>query len=514
MEKYPIGIQTFEVIRKGKMKYVDKTGFVYKLANGTKNNFLSRPRRFGKSLLVSTLQAYFEGRKDLFEGLAISELEKEWTTYPVIHLDLSIGKYYRIDNLYSTLNMLLGRYEKELGITPDPQSSYGTRMSNIITTTVSSTGRQAVVLIDEYDAPMLDSISEPELQGHIRNVMRDFFSPLKANEGDLRFVFLTGITKFSQLSIFSELNNIVNVSMEDDFDAICGMTKQEVLDNFHDGIQQLADANGMTFDEAVEALRVKYDGYRFSPHGTKIYNPYSLLNAMRSRELNSYWFSTGTPTFLLELLQEKNILIPQLESIVAPARRFDAPTEQASDPIPVLYQSGYITIKDYRNGMYVLGFPNEEVREGFCSSMLSYISPDYRDESDSFAWNFGEAMRADDIDTAMDALRVFLAGFPYDIHHNREDYYQAILYTIFETLNFTIRAEVRATKGRMDLLVQTRTSVFVMELKLDHSADEALKQIESKEYAFPYKCDGRKVFKVGISFSTKERNVTEWKVAE
>lgn len=512
--KYPIGIQTFEVIRSQHMAYVDKTELVYKLANGTKNNFLSRPRRFGKSLLVTTLQAYFEGRKDLFEGLAINKLEKEWQRYPVIHLDLSSGKYYQIENLHATLNMILSRYEKKWNITPDASaSSYGTRLSNIITTAAAATGRQAVVLIDEYDAPMLDSISDEDLQSRIRNIMRDFFSPLKANEGCLRFVFLTGISKFSQLSIFSELNNIVNISMEDDFAAICGMTRQEVDDNFQEGIRQLAEANGLTSDKAIEALRSKYDGYRFSPHGLHVYNPYSLLNALRSKELGNYWFSTGTPTFLLELLKKKNMLLPQLDNIIAPAQRFDAPTERINDPIPVLYQSGYITIKDYRNGMYNLGFPNEEVREGFSGSMLNFLTPDYRDESDSFAWHFGEAMRADDIDAAMQSLQVFLAGFPYDIHHNREDYFQAILYTIFETLNFTIRAEVKTAKGRIDLLVQTNTSIFVMELKLNHSAQEALSQIDGMDYALPYKQNGRKVFKVGIAFSTKERNITEWKTA-
>ena len=509
--KYPIGIQTFSEIIDNKMAYVDKTDLVYRIAHGTKNNFLSRPRRFGKSLLVTTLQAYFEGRKDLFKGLAIDKLEKDWVKYPVIHLDLSSGKYAAIENLHSVLNDILNDYENEFGVDVQTGSSYGTRLKNIIQRAVRKTGHQAVVLVDEYDAPMLDSNTNPELQEKIRDIMRDFFSPLKAQEANLRFVFLTGITKFSQLSIFSELNNIKNYSLDDEFATICGITQDEMLSNFHEGIEELAKANGLTFDEAVTKLKEQYDGYHFSMNCPNIYNPYSLLNALYDKKFDSYWFSTGTPTFLLELLSKKNILIPELEGITASRQRFDAPTEKVNDPVPVLYQSGYITIKDYQDGMYMLGFPNEEVRQGFSESMLHYISPDYQGEQDSFAWNFGKAMRADDIDAAMEALKVYLAGFPYDIHRSSEAIYQAILYSIFNTLNFTIRAEVKTATGRLDLVVSTLTSVFVMELKYDKSPDVALEQIESKQYTLPYMQDKRNVFEVGINFSSKEKTVVDWK---
>lgn len=400
------------------------------------------------------------------------------------------------------------------GAATDQSASYGTRLGNIISAAAANTGQKVVVLIDEYDAPKPDSISDENMQRQIRDIMRSFFSPLKANEGLERFVFLTGITKFSQLSIFSGLNNITNISMEDEFASICGITKQEVLDNFQEGIAELAKANDMTFDETVERLRQQYDGYHFSPHCPDIYNPYSLLNAMRSKDFQNYWFSTGTPTFLLELLKENNILVTQLEGIVASAQRFDKPTEHISDPVPVLYQSGYITIKQYVGGMYILGFPNNEVREGFNSSLLQYIAPYYQGERDSFAWHFRQAMYSDDIDTAMDARKVFLAGFPYDINHNRESDFQAILYTVFETLNFTFRAEARTASGRVDILVQTPTTIFVMELKVDKTAAEALAQIDDKRYALPWRHDGRRVFKVGINFSTKERTVTEWKYEE
>ena len=514
MNRYPLGIQTFEEIRKNNQYYVDKTDLIYNIVKGSKNNFLSRPRRFGKSLLVTTMQAYFEGKKDLFKGLAIEKLEKEWVKYPVIHLDLSRGKYYEIQVVHSTLNAVLGFYEAKLGITVAEGTTYGTRLDEIIQTTAAQTGQKVVVLIDEYDAPMLDSNAKPELQEQIRSIMRDFFSPLKANEGLLRFVFLTGITKFSQLSIFSELNNIKNYSLDDRYATICGFTEQELLDNFHEGITDLAAANGMTFDEAVEKLKEQYDGYHFTAHCPGLYNPYSILNALFDSRFDNYWFATGTPTFLLELLQKNNILIPQLEGIMATPQRFDAPTEKITDPVPVLYQSGYITIKKSQNGMYLLGFPNEEVRQGFSESMLNYIAPYYAGPRDNFAWEFGQAMRADNIDAAMEALKVYLAGFPYDIHHNSEAFFQAILYTIFNMLNFTIRAEARTARGRVDLLVSTKTTIFVMELKIDQSAAKALEQIDAKDYTLPNKHDGRRVFKVGINFSTEKRTVDEWRYEE
>lgn len=391
MVQYPIGIQTFSEIRRQGLQYIDKTKFIYMLAHGTKNNFLSRPRRFGKSLLVTTMQAYFEGKKELFKGLAIDKLETEWVEYPVIHLDLSRGKYYSIENLHIILNGVLEPYEEKYGIVVEKEDKrgYSDRLTNIITSAVKQTGKQAVILIDEYDSPMLDSMSDEDLQKKIRNTLRDFFSPLKANEGNLRFVFLTGISKFSQLSIFSELNNINNLSMKDEFAAICGFTKQEVLEKFHDGIEKMADANDMTFDEAVEKIKQRYDGYRFSPHGENIYNPYSLLNALNDKSFESYWFESGTPTFLLELMQNKNMLVPDLEDIIATRDQFDAPTERASDPVPVLYQSGYITIKHYDYGVYTLAFPNEEVRQGFNTFTLNYIAPDYGRHAQPLAFALG-----------------------------------------------------------------------------------------------------------------------------
>ena len=481
MNRYPLGIQTFEKIREENLFYVDKTDLIYNIVKGSQNNFLSRPRRFGKSLLVTTMQAYFEGKKDLFKGLAIEKLEKEWVKYPVIHIDLSSGKYYEVQRIMSTLDFLLSRYELKYDITPRDLSGFGDRFNNIIQTAAAQTGQKVVVLIDE---------------------------------GLLRFVFLTGITKFSQLSIFSELNNIKNYSLDDEYGAICGFTQEEILSTFHEGIHEMAKANGLTIEQTVAKMKEQYDGYRFTPHCPNIYNPYSVLNALHDKKFSNYWFATGTPTFLLELLIKNDIEMPQLEGIVATEDQFDSPTDNIGNPIPVLYQSGYLTIKDYDEGIYTLGYPNEEVRMGLNRSMLNYIAPQYGLKTTAFAAQFRAAMRKDDIDTAMKVLQSFLAAFPYDIHHNREDYFQAILFTIFITLGFTIHAEVKTARGRIDLLISTKTTIFVMELKIDQSAAKALEQIDAKDYTLPYKHDGRRIFKVGINFSTEKRTVDEWRYEE
>ena len=348
--KYPIGVQTFEKIIEGGFSYIDKTALVYQLAHYAQNLFLSRPRRFGKSLLVSTLQAYFEGKKELFKGLAIEKLETEWETYPVIHIATP------------TVN-------------PDVYSS---RLTNIISAAYQQTSKKVVVLIDEYDCPMHDSVKDENLQNQIRDIMRDFFSPLKQQDANLRFVFITGISKFSQLSIFSELNNLKILTMKNEYASICGFTEEELLANYQEDIQELADENDLTYDEAVTELRYHYDGYHFSAKSPGIYNPFSIINALDDKEFNSYWFSSGTPTFLVELLQKKGYDMLQLDDIWASDKRFDVPTEKISDPVPVLYQSGYLTIKEYdkRRRQYRLGFPNEEVRQGFSTSLFRYYSPD------------------------------------------------------------------------------------------------------------------------------------------
>lgn len=516
-KKYPLGIQTFSEIAKGNYYYADKTDVVYRLVHYAKYHFLSRPRRFGKSLFVSTLQAYFEGRKELFKGLAIEQLEQEWTEYPVIHLDLSGGKYYSIENLHDILNMILLRQEEKYGIENNKSQAYSARLTHILETAIQKTGKQVVVLIDEYDSPMHDSMSDKVLQEKIRNIMRDFFSPLKEQEKNLRFVLITGISKFSQLSIFSELNNIKNISMKDEYSDICGITKEQLLTDFKDGIETMAAHNSLTFNETVEKLKEHYDGYHFTPNSPDIFNPYSIINALDDRDFNSYWFTSGTPTFLIEVLQKNGIDMLQLDNLWARDNRFDVPTDSITDPIPVLYQSGYLTIKEYNSKlrMYRLGFPNEEVRQGFSESLYRYYAPTMMGELDTVVYKYREkVLLEDDIEAFLPYLQTFYDKFPYTIINNNERHYQAVMFTIFSMLGADVKVEEPTPDGRIDMVLKTDTTIYVFELKYNKSADVAIQQIKQKYYAKIYVGDGRKIVKVGLNFSEDRRSLENWKVED
>ena len=515
--RYPLGLQTFERIIKENYLYIDKTELIYNLTHESTYCFLSRPRRFGKSLLVTTLHAYFEGKRELFKGLAIDSLETEWTAYPVLHFDLSCSKYYRIANLHSTLDMLISDYEKIYHIESNTDKSYSNRLKKVIETAVEQTGRKVVILIDEYDSPMHDSMKNEKLQDEIRDIMRDFYSPLKAEEDNLQFAFITGISKFSQLSIFSELNNITNISMEDEYSSICGISKEELLEHFHDDIEDLAKAQKKTFDETVAQLKFHYDGYHFSGNGAGIFNPYSLLHTFRVNKFNSYWFSTGTPTFLIELLKEKNIDMLQMEDIWTSSDRFDTPTKKITDPIPVLYQSGYLTIKDYieMTDTYKLAFPNEEVRTGFSNGLFRYYAPDGMDDRDAInmAWAKNFILSAEDnMEAFLPHLQTFYKKFPYTLINNNERHYQAVLYTILLILGCDVTPEVPTSDGRIDMVLRTKRSIFVLELKYKKDAAAAMDQIERKDYAAAFADDKRKKYKVGINFSEDRKSIDDWKV--
>ena len=513
--KYPLGIQTFENVIKGNYVYVDKTALAYQLVHENKYCFLSRPRRFGKSLLVTTLQAYFEGKKDLFKGLEMEQLEQEWVSYPVIHLDLSKGKFYDLDSLHVTLGSLLVEYEKKYSLTVECEKAYNVRLQNIIEAAHAQTGKAVVVLIDEYDAPMHDSVKDEDLQDQIRDIMRNFFSPLKGEEKFLRFVFLTGISKFSQLSIFSELNNITNISMLDKYSAICGVSKEELLTLFEDDIKELAEENDMTYEEALAELKHHYDGYHFSGRGKDMYNPYSLFNTLKNNEFDNYWFSTGTPTFLIELLQKKHLDMLELDEITATAGRFDTPTEKITDPVPVLYQSGYLTIKGYnrRSKVFKLGFPNSEVKTGFSDSLFRYYAPDNMGDKDAlYVAYFDCLVDHDDMDAFISHLQTFYKKFPYTLVNNNERHYQAVLYTCLLMVGADVRPEVPTADGRVDMVLYTKTSIYVLELKYEQDADVAMQQIEQKDYVAAFAEDGRKVYKVGINFSADRRSIESWKV--
>lgn len=511
--KYPLGIQTFENLIRGQYVYVDKTALAYELVNENKYCFLSRPRRFGKSLLVTTLQAYFEGRKELFGGLAIERLEHEWSEHPVIHLDISKGKFYDLASLHATLNSLLAGYESKYSLGVEYAMAYNVRLQNIIEAAYAQTGKGVVVLIDEYDAPMHDSMKDKELQGQIRNIMRNFISPLKGEEKFLRFVFLTGISKFSQLSIFSELNNITNISMMDKYSAICGVSENELQSILKDDIRDLAANNEMTYEEALAELKHHYDGYHFSGNGEDIYNPYSLFSTLDCNDFGDYWFSTGTPTFLVELLQEKHLDMLDLDDITATADRFDTPTESITDPVPVLYQSGYLTIKGYnhRSKIFKLGFPNSEVKQGFSSCLFRYYAPDNMGDKDAlYAAYYDCLVEHDDMDAFISHLQTFYRKFPYTLINNNERHYQAVLYTCLLMVGADVRAEVPTANGRMDMVLFTKTSIYVLELKYGQHASVAMKQIDRKDYAAAFAEDGRNIYKVGINFSADRRSIESW----
>lgn len=514
-KKYPLGIQTFSEIAKGNYYYADKTDIVYKLAHYAKFHFLSRPRRFGKSLFVSTLQAYFEGKKELFKGLAIEKLEQEWVEYPVLHFDLSQGKYFDIDTLKKALNALLTPYEELYGLKTNTEESNSNRLTYIIQEAVRQTGKQAVILIDEYDAPMHDSMGKDGLQDSIRNIMRDFFSPLKKQEGNLRFVLLTGISKFSQLSIFSELNNLKNISMKDEYSDICGITNEQLVTDFHEGIVAMAEHNDLTIDETIEQLKEHYDGYHFSANSPDIFNPYSIINALDDRDFSSYWFTSGTPTFLIEMLQKDGIDLLKLNNLWVKDSRFDAPTEKITDPIPVLYQSGYLTIKKYdkRRRLYRLSFPNEEVRQGFSETLVRYYAANNLCAFDDIVLAYADHMLVDeDMEAFLPYLKTFYDKFPYTIINNNERHYQAVMFTILSMLGANVEVENATPDGRIDMVMKTEKNIYIFELKYNKSADVAIKQIEQKDYAKIFAGDDRKIIKVGLNFSEDRRSLEDWKV--
>lgn len=509
---YPLGIQTFEKIRKGDMLYLDKTAYIYRMTHGASPYvFLSRPRRFGKSLLVSTLKSYFEGKKEFFEGLAIEKLEKEWTAYPVLHFSLAGGKFMDKEQLESHLSFLLSEKEKLFGI--ESQSSLcNTRLLNLIQTAYQQTGKQVVLLIDEYDAPLLDVVHEEKNLTQLRQVMRNFYSPIKDADPYLRFVFITGITKFSQVSIFSELNNINNISMQPEYAGLCGITKDEVENQLQVDIASLAERLGKTYDETLEAITTNYDGYHFTWPSPDVFNPFSLLAAFTNGNLDPYWFSTGTPTYLLEMMRKFNVLPSDLGKIEARKFEFDAPTENMTSLIPLLYQSGYLTIKDFDSDfeVYTLDLPNREIRIGLFQNLL----PNYLAFGQSGAITIAKIarfIRNDDMNGALQLLQSFLSTVPYCNVKNYEGHYQQMLYVIFTLLTeYMVDVEVHTPHGRIDMVLMTRTRIYLLELKLNKDAQTAMQQINLKHYRERFSLSSLPVTKVGVNFDSEKGNITDW----
>ena len=513
---YPIGIQTFEEVRKLDNLYIDKTEYIYRMTHTDgKYFFLSRPRRFGKSLLVSTFQSYFEGKKELFEGLAIEKLEKEWNEYPVLHFDLSKDKHMENEQLEEYLGYLLEDYEQKYGI-ENHRNGNNNRFNDLIEVVYQKTGKQVVVLIDEYDAPLLDVAHEKEKLDVLRNTMRNFYSPLKGNESMLRFVFMTGITKFSQLSIFSELNNIKNVSMKLPYAGICGITKEELLTQMSEDIDELAEKLELSREDTIQELKGHYDGYHFCWPSPDVFNPYSLLNCFADGEMDSYWFGSGTPTYLIEKMREFHVLPSQLGRVRAKAASFDAATERMTSLTPLLYQSGYLTIKDYEKkiDVYTLDFPNKEIEVGLFDCLLPGYLGAGIDAGRVVIADISTYINSGEMDEALQMLADFLETIPYCDNTHYEGHWQQTLYIMFALLtNYSILVEQRTAKGRIDITMETADTIYVMELKFNKNAEEALAQIEAKHYADTFKMSGKKVVKIGLNFSVKDEvNCLEWKI--
>ena len=516
LKLYPLGIQTFERIIKEDKLYIDKTDYVYRMAhtNGT-YFFLSRPRRFGKSLLTSTFHSYFAGKKDLFKGLAIEKMEKEWTEYPVLHFSMASGKHMEREQLERYLDFILQVQEKLWGIN-NTQQDANTRLFNLIMTVYHKTGKQVVVLIDEYDAPLLDVVHEDEKLPVLRNIMRNFYSPLKDCEPYLRFVFLTGITKFSQMSIFSELNNITNISMDDKYAGICGITMDELSTQMAADVDALAKKLGKSKEETLDKLREYYDGYHFTAKSPDIFNPYSLLNAMAAGQLDYYWFASGTPTYLIEMLKKFNVMPSEIGGGDADKSEFDAPTENMTSIIPLLYQSGYITIKGYdpETELYTLDIPNKEIRVGLYRCLLpNYIGTNTVKGTTTIA-KMSALIRRNDMDGALGMLQDFLETVPYCQGANTEGHYQQMMYVIFSILNHYVDVEVRTPRGRVDMVLRTATHLYLFELKLNQDAATAMHQIDLKQYPKRFMQCNLPIVKVGINFDVEKHNISDWTIEE
>lgn len=510
-KKYPIGIQNFESLRNDGYFYVDKTALIYQLINTGRYFFLSRPRRFGKSLLVSTLEAYFEGKRELFKGLAMERLEKEWVKRPVLHIDLNAQRYNTPESLEHILHATLSYWEKTYGADPS-EVGLSLRFQGIIRRAYEKTGHRVAILVDEYDKPMLQAIGNDELQKAFRDILQAFYGALKSMDGYIKFALLTGVTKFGKVSVFSALNNLMDLSMWNNYAALCGITEEELIDNFGEGIDQLARERNMTVEEVRAELKECYDGYHFTEDSVGIYNPFSLLNTFAKRKFGNYWFETGTPTYLVELLRMHHYDLHRMAHVETDADTLNSVDSSSTDPIPVIYQSGYLTIKKYdsRFGTYHLGFPNREVEEGFMKFLLPFYANTDKVDAPFQIIKFVREVESGDYDAFFRRLQSFFADTPYELVRELELHYQNVLFIVFKLIGFYVKAEYHTSQGRIDLLLQTDQYVYIMEFKLEGTAEEALRQINEKNYATPFASDPRKLFKIGVNFSNQTRNIERW----
>ena len=511
---YPIGIQNFEKIRNDGYLYIDKTALMYQMVKTGSYYFLSRPRRFGKSLLISTLEAYFQGKKELFTGLAVERLEKDWIKYPILHLDLNIEKYDTPESLDNILEKSLTAWEKLYGAEPS-ERSFSLRFAGIIERACKQAGQRVVILVDEYDKPMLQAISNEKLQKQFRDTLKPFYGALKTMDGYIKFAFLTGVTKFGKVSVFSDLNNLDDISMRKDYVEICGVSDQELHENLDIELHEFAETQGLSYDKLCTKLKEYYDGYHFTHNSIGIYNPFSLLNAFKYKEFGSYWFETGTPTYLVRLLKKHHYDLERMAHEETDAQVLNSIDSESTNPIPVIYQSGYLTIKGYdeRFGIYRLGFPNREVEEGFIRFLLPFYANVNKVESPFEVQKFVREVETGDYDSFFHRLQSFFADTTYEVIREQELHYENVLFIVFKLVGFYTKVEYHTNNGRVDLILQTDKFIYIMEFKLNGTAEEALQQINNKRYALPFEADGRKLFKIGINFSEKTRNIEKWVVA-
>ncbi len=508
---YPVGIQNFESLRQDNYIYIDKTKLIYNLATTGRYYFLSRPRRFGKSLLISTLEAYFQGKKELFDGLAIADLEKEWIQRPVFHIDLNIAKYDKESDLEDMLNRSLVAWEKLYGADP-AERSLALRFAGVIERAYEKTGQRVAILIDEYDKPLLQAITDQELQEKFRNALKPFYGVMKSKDGCIKFALLTGVTKFGKVSVFSDLNNLMDISMDDRYIDICGITEKEIHTNFDEELNELADRLKISKEQVCKELKERYDGYHFVEDSEGIYNPFSLLSTFAKMKLGSYWFETGTPSYLVALLKKSHYNLYEMAHEQTSSAVLNSIDANSLSPIPVIYQSGYLTIKGYDKefGIYKLGFPNKEVEEGFINYLLPFYTSVNAVDSAFEIQRFVQEIRGGEVDAFFRRLQSFFADTPYELIRDLELHYQNVLFIVFKLVGFYVKAEYHTSQGRIDLVLQTDRYIYVMEFKLQGSAEEALLQIEEKGYALPFANDTRQLFKIGVNFSAATRNIESW----
>ena len=516
--KYPVDKQTFEKIINGKFVYIDKTDLVYKMTHDYDYVFLSRPRRFGKSLLCSTLKEYFSGNKDLFKGLKIDGLEKEWTKYPVISLSFAKAKTDSLTVFKESCELMLSKYEEQYNLTA--VEGLNNRLIKIVEAAYKQTGQQVVIIIDEYDAAMLNAIDNDAYQNQIRGVQFEMFSPLKDLADYLRFVFLTGITKFSQMSIFSTLNNLQDISLMPEYETICGISLDEFLTQLQTDIQAFATHNGYTYDQTVVYFKKKYDGYHFSMNLQDVFNPFSVIRALNDKMFNDYWFDSGTPSSLLKLISKFDIKMEDYDNSVCTVSRFNQPVEKVTDLVPFLYQAGYLTIKDYKSviygevptSLYTLGYPNNEVRMALAESLFKNY---YKINDTNFLRSaYYDFYVNDDLDIFIGALKKFFRRFPFSLNNMNEKHYHSIIYTVLTSYGANISANVETALGKSDLLLRMPKKNYVIELKYDHTTDSALEQIDDRDYRAAFLDEAKPVVKLAIKFSSKDRNITDYQAVE